>query len=142
MQLFDPVAFEQIPGQTAMNTDAPTVSMSVEFECGMAVYANTDLGVQRLNGRCRECKTKMSILTGACRSHYGPAPGFNRPDGLLVACVDIRARCSCGGWALLKRVQGTVNTSVRCDSRCMYAIGPKCDCQCGGANHGAGHHHA
>lgn len=26
----------------------------------------------------------------------------------------------------------------RCDSRCLYALGPNCECQCGGVNHGRG----
>lgn len=26
---------------------------------------------------------------------------------------------------------------TKCDGRCMGAKGPNCDCQCGGANHGA-----
>jgi hypothetical protein len=121
--------------------EAPAVSAGVEFECGMVAAPVGEMGAQRLNGRCRSCKARMSVLAGTVRGLYGPVPGFVRPDGLLVACADIRARCSCGGWAMLKRVQGTVSVSTRCDSRCEYAIGHKCDCQCGGANHGAGHHH-
>lgn len=27
-----------------------------------------------------------------------------------------------------------------CDSRCLNAKGGNCECSCGGANHGAGHH--
>lgn len=117
----------------------PNVSTGVEFECGMTVAPECGLGVSRLNGRCRSCKTPVSVLTGAVRGLYGPAAGFVREDGLTVVCVDIRARCGCGGWALVKSVQGTVSESTRCDSRCEFATGVKCDCQCGGANHGAGH---
>lgn len=27
---------------------------------------------------------------------------------------------------------------TRCDYRCMFALGPNCECQCGGANHARG----
>lgn len=31
---------------------------------------------------------------------------------------------------------------AQCDSRCFAAIGPDCDCMCGGANHGKGYANA
>jgi hypothetical protein len=47
----------------------------------------------------------------------------------------------CGGGygklAEAKAVEATVAEHVRCDPRCTGARGPKCDCECGGANHGA-----
>ena len=33
---------------------------------------------------------------------------------------------------------GNSEGSRRCDARCYNAKGPKCDCICGGRNHGAG----
>lgn len=39
-------------------------------------------------------------------------------------------------------IRGHYNAARRCDARCMYAKGPDCECSCGGANHGIGHHHA
>ena len=36
-------------------------------------------------------------------------------------------------------IRGTFSPHKRCDARCMYAKGPNCECNCGGANHGAGH---
>lgn len=30
---------------------------------------------------------------------------------------------------------------TQCDGRCMSALGPNCDCQCGGENHGKNHIH-
>lgn len=49
--------------------------------------------------------------------------------------------CSgCGGsrwtWAV---VEGSFSESVSCGARCRNAVGPSCECQCGGENHAAGH---
>jgi hypothetical protein len=38
--------------------------------------------------------------------------------------------------ARLRNVKGTT-TDRECDSRCMGAVGPSCECSCGGRNHGA-----
>jgi hypothetical protein len=47
-------------------------------------------------------------------------------------------RCPTHGRAFAwHRVEGR-RTSRRCDSRCMYARGPDCECACAGANHGRG----
>lgn len=52
-------------------------------------------------------------------------------------------KCACGGsvWHLgkVKRFR-VVNTEERCacDERCTHALGPNCECQCGGENHGTG----
>lgn len=34
-------------------------------------------------------------------------------------------------------IEGKFSADHVCDSRCTGAIGPNCECQCGGANHGA-----
>lgn len=36
-------------------------------------------------------------------------------------------------------VKGTYSDSHKCDSRCMNAKGPDCECQCAGKNHGINH---
>jgi phage terminase large subunit GpA-like protein len=43
----------------------------------------------------------------------------------------------CGRWEWVKG--GTVNGTVsdhKCGAKCLSAIGPNCECSCGGANHG------
>ena len=40
---------------------------------------------------------------------------------------------------LASPVRGRYRADKRCDARCTSAIGHKCECQCGGKNHGAGH---
>lgn len=53
-------------------------------------------------------------------------------------------RCDCGGaeWWYLGRVQRDrlVRDDARppCDARCTGALGPTCNCRCGGKNHGSG----
>lgn len=39
----------------------------------------------------------------------------------------------------LEQVIGETVPSVACGARCTNAVGPVCDCSCGGANHGRGH---
>lgn len=39
----------------------------------------------------------------------------------------------------LTEVIGAHVESVKCGARCTGAVGPACDCSCGGANHGTGH---
>lgn len=39
----------------------------------------------------------------------------------------------------MRALVGRTVPEHKCDSRCTSATGPKCDCSCGGANHGADH---
>ena len=65
-------------------------------------------------------------------------------DCLSVIAIDDYHRdieCACGGrYRHMGKVKGDriVNERVQsvCDSRCTGARGPKCNCQCGGKNHG------
>jgi len=40
--------------------------------------------------------------------------------------------------ATLIEVRNSQGVIGRCDERCYDAIGPRCDCCCGGVNHGKG----
>jgi hypothetical protein len=44
---------------------------------------------------------------------------------------------TCGHSRKAAQVIGHYSPDHMCDSRCVNATGPNCDCQCGGANHGA-----
>lgn len=48
-------------------------------------------------------------------------------------------KCLCGRDMVGRPVKGHVNPSVPCNAKCVNAIGPDCECSCGGANHGSGH---
>lgn len=67
-------------------------------------------------------------------TRWVPAAGyFFSPMDLGLHCVTHRRML---GW---KPVDGKFSEAHVCDSRCTNAIGPDCNCACGGANHGAGH---
>lgn len=55
-----------------------------------------------------------------------------RYDGIIEPCPEHGTAYLSG-----KPVKGSYSEARVCDSRCMGAKGPNCDCQCGGANHGA-----
>lgn len=39
----------------------------------------------------------------------------------------------------LAHVVGSHVPEIKCGAKCRNAVGPSCDCSCGGKNHGAGH---
>ena len=73
--------------------------------------------------RCKDCLTPVTI------------PGNTKAGDL---------KCACGGdnFEFLGRVNGytwvMTDAVCNCDGRCTHAIGPNCDCKCGGRFHGAG----
>lgn len=90
--------------------------------------------------RCADC-LHVFALEG------DPAPralGWNgtRISGALFPRWTRDVRCDCGsdrlGW--MGRVESDqlvrVEDRCPCDDRCTHALGPKCSCSCGGANHG------
>lgn len=52
-------------------------------------------------------------------------------DGDLPHCAQHRRQLR------FAAVEGILNEQVRCDARCTDARGVKCECSCGGFNHGA-----
>jgi len=44
-------------------------------------------------------------------------------------------------WLTWTQLQGRVNPEKECNGVCMAAVGPSCDCSCGGKNHGKNHVH-
>lgn len=106
-----------------------------------AVAAVYTAATERHFFRCVEC-CNVFALEGA------PAPRAHRWNGVRLSgamCPTwIRGvRCDCGADRLewMGRVESDqlVRAEDRCpcDSRCTTARGPKCNCVCGGANHGA-----
>lgn len=69
----------------------------------------------------------------AHKSRVFAVGGFS-PSHLDLHCVAHK-------WALRwQQVDGHKSEEHVCDARCMNAIGPSCDCSCGGSNHGRGYH--
>lgn len=75
--------------------------------------------LDRFLGLCKTCVLPMAV----------EKPGMVG-DFIRLACP------SCSGSVKLERLYGT-ETSMTCDPRCEGAVGPSCECACGGANHGA-----
>jgi hypothetical protein len=48
-------------------------------------------------------------------------------------------RCHCGKGVAVKAIAGRYVPERKCGARCLGAVGPACDCQCGGENHGGAH---
>lgn len=42
-------------------------------------------------------------------------------------------------WMKFSQLEGRLNPEKECNGRCMGAVGPACDCACGGENHGKNH---
>lgn len=80
--------------------------------------------IARNIGRCRYCK---AVIVVEPQAHQVGRKVFGfcgcRPQGFNVLCKPVRGRVA----------------DKTCDSRCVNAVGPSCDCSCGGANHAAGH---
>lgn len=94
--------------------------------------------LDRWFGRCTQpgCKyrrvTNTFIMDGGRTVSYD---GTNRAS--LVAagywCADHNRHLD---WNQLK---GRYSAERECNAVCMGAVGPSCDCQCGGENHGKSH---
>ena len=81
--------------------------------------------------RCIDCLSV--VATEAAIQPVQVPPSYVRSYGTCDACE--------GRIEYLGRVQGEnlqkTEWRVPCDSRCTNALGPNCDCQCGGINHGS-----
>lgn len=83
---------------------------------------NTATATRRYFGRCIEKGCKFRIVT------EGATAGPRAPRG----CPDHRISTD---WRDLKAKR----TEKECNGVCMGAVGPSCDCSCGGENHGVNH---
>lgn len=86
--------------------------------------------------RCADCLHVFAL--------DGPK-AFLHPDPAATLYGRTSLACDCGSHRIGYMGRVGVDGSVRriedrcaCDSRCTHAGGPKCNCQCGGANHGTG----
>lgn len=105
----------------------------------------------RANGRCPTCKAVKSIRVIQARKSKGP-DRFGNPTfawrsqpvtgDLWRGLSDFSAwtvDCNCGASMQVASVKGVLNPEHACSAKCVNATGHKCECSCGGANHGAAH---
>ncbi len=89
---------------------------------------------------CRTCGARTSALAkytaGGSLDETGPV--FYDASGKSGSFGGLAVRCSgCGEPRAVKAVHGVVNRAIACDARCESSHGFKCECSCGGKNHGA-----
>jgi len=90
--------------------------------------------LDRWFGRCpvRGCKTHRVVagsFVDGVLIHY---TGANRAE-----LIGIGAWCTeHNHWLTWNQLRGTVKPEKACNGVCMGAVGPSCDCSCGGENHG------
>jgi hypothetical protein len=63
-------------------------------------------------------------------------------QGALLKSLSSRTCEGCGGGRGhydVNIVRGVVVEDKPCNAKCMGAVGPSCECSCGGKNHGGGH---
>jgi len=83
--------------------------------------------------RCKRCKSALRVTVNTWRSHAGYGRMQTNYEYPVLACA-------CGTKNLPMITPIVARTSEhKCDSRCTNAVGPNCDCSCGGKNHGSGH---
>lgn len=71
-----------------------------------------------------------------CKAVYAIDVPESWPHPYFVADFNACRECKQHGVLTFRQVKGTVTNHV-CDARCTSAKGHKCECSCGGANHGA-----
>jgi hypothetical protein len=94
----------------------------------------------RTIGACRKCgKVHIGEILVVARLPDSDEPwrGGRPPLATSTERAGAPIVC-CERHVAMQRVQGRKTDHV-CDVRCTEAKGHKCECSCGGANHGAGH---
>lgn len=99
----------------------------------------TFTSTRRAIGKCKVCKATHRAVARfevTETQTWGITGGKTRRNSkLLDGREDVFC---CGQFVALKRIEGHQNETP-CDERCTEAKGHKCECSCGGRNHGAGH---
>jgi hypothetical protein len=111
-------------------------------------------------GKCRQCKRTVRVAITQMKQLFDhPAKGViffydyatsrtcysHKAQGILrwsTTCPTAECyypRSQMPSQIDLKRIDGSVNETKKCDPRCTGATGHTCECQCGGENHGADH---
>ncbi|ASR84838.1 hypothetical protein SEA_HURRICANE_94 [Mycobacterium phage Hurricane] len=98
--------------------------------------------LDRWFGRCPEKGCKLHRVTDS--PYVGATPSTSVPifyggyngEALIAAGLYCSEHGKHLKWGQLA---GRVNPEKECNGVCMAAVGPSCDCNCGGENHGRNH---
>jgi len=88
-------------------------------------------------GRCKRCKRAYRRAVAVTVVYPPWRDGFPPPRAQRSERWPAAVEC-CGRAVLLEPVSGR-KTATPCDERCTSATGHRCECSCGGRNHGADH---
>lgn len=96
--------------------------------------------------KCHKCGETTSILAARTQNERFELLGWHyayvTAAGIKYPLVDGRLRISCRGCGTKVQaamVHGVFKAARKCDAKCLDAKGHKCECSCGGKNHGAGY---
>jgi hypothetical protein len=125
---------------------APRSHLAADGADAARIMATEPVPAFRYIGKCKGCGHVyvQEIVTRwvETRDSYGQVWVRRQSAG-----TERHVFCSCnpaagrgrGSRVALRLVKGSYSESHVCDARCLNAVGPSCECSCGGANHGAGH---
>ncbi len=88
----------------------------VSLPAPLATHVVASQPTGRSLGRCEACHRPVSVMNDAVVGGRGQCP-------------------DCGQMVPVEAIHGVVTAAV-CDARCEGATGKKCECSCGGRNHG------
>lgn len=111
---------------------------------GGTIRVTERLAGSRCIGTCRACGATTAAVVWRIARNNGryltPAADAFQDDARFDSRRGIVAGCrGCGAQVVVGEVVGRVRPDVACDARCTGAKGRRCDCSCGGLNHGADH---
>lgn len=95
--------------------------------------------------RCKRCKAVHSQLVTKTtrieinRRVFPEHRSYHHSHSVNGATPERFFVCECGYKCYFRDVEGRRNDAVPCDARCTSARGHKCECSCGGRNHGSDH---
>lgn len=97
----------------------------------------TDYGYRHLrrSAYAHDTGRGLDIYLGVCEAHGRPVRHEGTPEG-PAGMGHYWITCPVGGERIKAERLVAVTSHVVCDGSCMGAIGPNCDCGCGGMNHG------
>ena len=98
-----------------------TVETRFFIKCKKCNYRGTVEGTKTITRYSYYQRTKTDITWNIDRNNH--------------ACPN----CNTSEYLEIKALKGTKVTNIACGPKCYNAVGPNCDCECGGKNHGLGH---
>lgn len=91
------------------------------------------------DGACATVHRTLYVNVQHITADQYKAGDFDKTVAFTLNDVHYYATCAEHGSFGLRMGTGTVRADIACSAKCLSAKGVRCDCACGGLNHGAGH---